>query len=527
MKLKATTGIMLTLLVVSVAFNVVPVLGSTQYIKIGVVGPKGWVTWDGLWEGANIARDLINNAGGINISGSFYSIELVDIDEHSVPAPDPATAIAELLTKLDAHPDMQFLIGGFRSECVFPMREAAMDYAEVHGRPIWFICGAATDELIDDGPVKDNPWDDVRENYARYKYMFRVSPVNATTLLNTLVAFLKDYVLPQKLAPIYGSPVKTYVVAENLVWCDGMVTSLQAGALGTQAEIVGVYRPSPLEMDHTPIFESIEAAEARLVVHIFSAVAGVAFIKQWGELEVPAVCIGINVESQMQEFYAAVGGNCEYEAFLASVGTRTPIIPGVTDKFWDDYVARYGHSPIYTAWGAYDAIMALAETLGNPALVPTWPMTCDQLIPIIEQTNRTGILGKFKYTEYHDVFCDELGFTWTQGYVRPLLVQWQKHPITGEARMEVVWPRDKPYSRKYMIPPWMYVLAETDFVIDGLVDIADISAVTAFWFNPPVWNYLEVDMQPQDHFIDVYDVARVAHDWGKNARKIYGQWPLP
>ena len=451
MKLKAVSGIMLILFVVSIAFNVVPVFGSTQYIKIGVVGPKGWIQWDGLWEGAMMARDEINDAGGINIGESFYNIQLVDIDEHAVPLPDPKAAITELLVSLTDNPDMQFLIGGFKTECVFPMREAAMDYAEVHGRPIWFVCGVATDELIDCGDGTCGHC--VRCDYDRYKYMFRVSPVNATTLLNTLVAFLTDYVLPQKLAPIYGSPVKTYIVAEDLVWCDGIVASLQGGALGTQAEIVGVARPSPVAIDFSPEFSDAEAKEARLVVHIFSAVAGANFIRQYGLLKPNFACIGINVESQMQEFYSAVGGACEHETILAPVGTRTNINPNAkplsTIQFWDEYKARYGHCPIYTAWGAYDAIMALNETLYGKPTLPN----CTTLIPIIEQTDRTGIIGKFKYTGpngiYHDVFCNELGPTWTQGYVRPLVVQWQA------GRMEVVWPRDQPYSFDYEIPPWM------------------------------------------------------------------------
>jgi len=444
MKLKASIGTTLALLVVSTAFNVVPVFGSTQYIKIGAVGPKGWIQWNGLWEGVQMARDAINDAGGINIGGVSYKIQLVDIDEHSVPIPNPAEAVTELLTKLNAHPDMQFLIGGFRTECVFEMREAAMDYAAVHGRPIWFITGAADDDLTGD----------VRYDYDRYKYMFRVSPVNATTLLNALVAFIRDYLLPEKLVPKYGSPVKTCIVAEDLAWCDGIRSALtwggaQGPALGPQCKIVGSYRPSATETNFTSIFESIAAAEARLVVHIFSAVAGAAFIKQWVAQRRPFTCVGINVESQLQEFYRVNVGLCEYEVLLASVGTRTPIIPGVTDKFWDDYQARWGHSPIYTAWGAHEAIMALAETLGNPALVPAWPMTCDQLIPIIEQTDRVGLLGKFKYTEYHDVFCNELGSTWTQGYARPLVVQWQS------GRMEVIWPQDQPYSKTYKVPRWM------------------------------------------------------------------------
>ena len=54
--------------------------------------------------------------------------------------------------------------------------------------------------------------------------------------------------------------------------------------------------------------------------------------------------MGINVESQTVEFYEGIGGNCEYEAFLASVGTvqgrdyavNPAAKPWTTKKFWEE-----------------------------------------------------------------------------------------------------------------------------------------------------------------------------------------------
>jgi hypothetical protein len=59
---------------------------------------------------------------------------------------------------------------------------------------------------------------------------------------------------------------------------------------------------------------------------------------------------------------------------------------------------------------------------------------------------------------------------------------------------------------------------------DGKVDWSDLGAVIGYWYKTPPWHKLDVDMtnpyvtpgEPtMDHFIDVFDVAKVAADYGK------------
>jgi hypothetical protein len=52
---------------------------------------------------------------------------------------------------------------------------------------------------------------------------------------------------------------------------------------------------------------------------------------------------------------------------------------------------------------------------------------------------------------------------------------------------------------------------------DTKVGSEDMDTIAGVWFQAPPWNRLECDMQPYDHFIDVYDAARVGMDWGKTA----------
>jgi hypothetical protein len=333
--------------------------------------------------------------------------------------------------------------------------------------------------------------------------------------------------------------------------------------------ITGVDRPSPIATDFSSDIAAATASGAKIVIHIFSAVAGASFIKQYGTIKPPFACIGINVESQMQEFYASVSGACDYESFLASVGTQTvldnqPMNPAATplntETFWTLYENTYGHAPIYTAWGAYDAIMALNETsydsnsahtvAPNNSYGKGWSKYTYQ----IQQTNnataasllikhietlgvsdgfawkrvqipaetgnryyRNGILGLFSYTgvngTLHDTFCtltakpyDDTVYGASAPVVRALVVQWQA------GNMIVVWPRTwTTSSAKWMIPPWMYKPPDTpeaDFagsyyspigspVPDGVVSGPDMALIAHYWYQVAPWNCTEALMSPE------------------------------
>lgn len=514
-------------------FSGVPVK-SQEPIKIGVINPHGWPQGASIWGSAQMARDKVNAEGGI----LGHPIELIDINEHSTAPLQPELAIEETLDALEA--GAQFLVGGFRSEVAFPVREAAMDYAEDYGRPIWFVTGAATDELIDCGGGLLQCRSCVRCDRDRYNYMFRLTPMNATTVVRQILAFVRTEVFPT-LKRLYGGPVKTYLIVEDLMSWDKMYNVLSGAdlepevlpgipnpyptpphpgaSLGEDAIIVGRTRPSQFETNFEPIYADVEQNEARYILHLFSATGGISFSKQYGELEVPAIVFGINVEGQAQEFWDTTSGYSEYEAFLNSMATATPVNPGVTDKFWVDYYDRWGSFPIYTGFAAYDAIIALKETIEAAG---TWPMTCDELIPLIEPGTRASLLGQAKYTGpngiYHDVYTHPSAYTPNSygepvPYGRALMVQWQA------GRQEALWPADQVWSKSFAIPPWMYPYSDVTY--DGSVDIFDVVTIASAFgskalgpleITDPNWD-IRADLKKNGE-IDIFDVVTIASDFG-------------
>jgi branched-chain amino acid transport system substrate-binding protein len=152
------------LFVIFLAFFLVATTGlpvwSADTIKIGVIGPMNFTQGKGHWNGALMAQDEINAAGGVQVGQKKMKIELVKADSNEFMSMTDATNAMELLLTREK---VNFVVGGFRTEAVLAMQDIAMDY-----KTIFLGCGAATKKICDR----------VGEDYDRYKYWFRITPFN-------------------------------------------------------------------------------------------------------------------------------------------------------------------------------------------------------------------------------------------------------------------------------------------------------------------------------------------------------------
>ena len=522
MKEKAILGIVFTAAIIVAMFAALPTKAQfVGQIKIGIIGPYGMDHWSpaGMKEASEFARDEINAAGGVHLSDGDYEIVLAFANDHTLPPPggDPDAAALEM-ERLIVEEECEFVIGGFRTETT----AAIIEVAAAYGVP-FFINGASTNELLTETVAVDPE---------TYKYLFRYNPVNSTALLYTLSGFLQ-YKIAYQLLPLFGHmlwegapnpQVRVAVLVEDLAWTNVIYAYLTTPAiypslLGPYANVTYAGRIPDGTLDCTPWLSDVISSNARVLIHVFSGVSGVPLIGQWSAMNVSALPVGINVLGQTQGHWTNTEGGCEYESMLNFVGTRTPIIPGVTDVFWDNFVEYAGAWPIYTAFGAYDGMHRLAE-----ALEAIGTKDKDALVAYYEDPTfeTQGLSGKFKFTSPtsptggHDVFCNEFGPTWTQGYVRALVCQWISQ------RMEVVGPVDQVYSKKWAMPKWMYPLI-TDLNYDGKVDIMDIATCAKAFGTIPGdvrWEK-QADINFDDK-IDILDIANIAKDFGKQV-----SLPLP
>ena len=406
---------------------------AVNYIKIGVIGPMDYIQGEHHLYGAQMARDEINAAGGIMVGGEAYMIKLVDIDSNEITSPTDAVTAMERLITVD---EVDFVVGGFRSESALAMQDKAMEYGM-----IFLGCGASENELCTR----------VAQDYDKYKYWFRVSPVNGTNL--TRMSFMITGMVAKKIGALtYPEVPKIAIVAENVEWADLLVATAEqyfaaAPPNGMGLEVVGTWRPSQLATDVTAELTAIEAAGANIIYTAVSGPLGVAYTSQWGELEIPAASVGINVEAQKGNFLDVTGGYGAYETTLntyARVAITDDTIP-----FYDDFVAKFGEMPIYCA-GTYDAIRALKAAIESADTLDK-----DAVVTALEATDLVGPPGRLVFmgtdTETpHDVL-------WNPGYITGVGVQWQ------DGELKCVWPDAggtlDPLVYEgtvdYVVPPWV------------------------------------------------------------------------
>jgi branched-chain amino acid transport system substrate-binding protein len=441
-----------------------------------------------MWDAAKMARDEINAAGGINVSNTFYNIVLHDANEYAVP-PDPTSAYNEMLRLIEIE-GCEYVVGGFRTEVTSAIIAASDDWYSTYPH-LLFINGASTDDLIN-GTIP---------------HLFRINPVNSTTLFRTIAGAIGGYMLyasPPLPTPAWGDltnqgfmwrlfanpayrgslglpQVPIAVISEDLDWTVTMHTYLTnpgiyPGILGPLANVTYQTRFSadPLSPpDWGTIWTGVKDNDCKIVIHVCSGAFGTDLISTFVDNDVAAIPVGINVMGQLQTHWASTSGKCEYETFLDFSGTYTPLVPGVTRNFWLNFMNATGYWPIYPAWGAYDAIYAIKE-----AMEATGSTNYLTVKTHLESTTRQGLNGLFKYTSGRDVYSNMYAPIWPPPeYVRALMVQWLDY------NKEVVCPRaysgnppgevPLPYAKVWAIPPNMYSLRE-DTNYDAYVGIDDI-----------------------------------------------------
>jgi len=392
-------------------------------IRIGVIGPMQFQMGEHHWAGAQMAAEEINAAGGISVGNETYQIKLVQVDSNELISVTDAASAAERAITVD---NVDFLMGSIRSEAAAAMQEVAMDY-----QTIFLVCGASEATLAEK----------VTEDYDRYKYWFRVTPVKNTDLgqLN----FLLVGMVAQEIVAELGVPPKVAVLAEKASWTEAIVAAAQAYLPPQGIEVVGVWQPSDKATDVTAELTAIKNSGANMIMTALSGPVGIPYARAWEELKIPAASVGINVMAQSDDFFTNTGGFGNYETTLNTYA-RDVAITDETLPFIQAFISEQGETPTYNA-GTYDAVQLLKE-----AIEAADSLDADDIVVELEKTDVVGTAGRLVFDETHDVI-------WGPTYVTALGVQWQDGELKG------VWPPadgswyevQYPGIVDYQLPSWV------------------------------------------------------------------------
>jgi branched-chain amino acid transport system substrate-binding protein len=403
---------MLRSLIAGLALGFAVSAAQAQTIKIAILGPMAFVQGENHWAGAEMARDEINAAGGVNVGGRRMRIELVRADTNEMASiPDSTNAIERVITR----DKVDFLIGGFRSEAVLAMQEVAMDY-----KKIFLGAGAAHSKL----------GINVEQDYNRYKYWFRYTPTKDVDLFRTLMV-VTGSVAQQVRQAVKKEQLKVALLAEKAVWTEGIVKALQANLPKLKIDVVGTWQPSAVATDVTAELSAIERADADIVFTLVSGPVGISLARQMGERNMRAVAFGINVEGQKDEFWRASAGKANYASTLDTYAD-VEITPK-TLGFMKSFRERNKKAPTYNA-ATYDAIMFLRANIEQEGT-----LDADRLVGAMEKMEYVGSGSVVTFDKRHDL-------VWAVGKTAGIAVQWQ------DGKKVPFWPPTLKGAQPFKMP---------------------------------------------------------------------------
>jgi branched-chain amino acid transport system substrate-binding protein len=386
-----------------------PAAGQQAAIKIGVNTAIQLQVGRDAIDGTKMAIDEINARGGV----LGRQLTMVVADEGEAASEGPKVGIAAI-NKLTGEDHVDVLIGGY---------DSGVTLGELphiaRAKTIFLGIGSASPSI----QLK------VKDDYDRYRYIFRVNPINSAKQADGLIDYIKG-----KLKGELGYS-KIAILGENAKWVQDMVPMLKKGAIDAGLEVPIAEFFDVQTADFSPIFTKVKDSGSQYLLIMISHAASDVFVKQWYDAKVPVPIGGIDVKGQDANFFKRVDGKA-----IGEVSTNLVLRAPLTDKtvgWWDGFVKLYGRPPVYTAGGAYDAVYIYAD-----ALTRARTSDSDAVIKALETTDYVGVRGRVQFDALHEVKDGP-------GFVNELVVQWQH-----DGDRVVIWPKSVA-TGTMITPPWI------------------------------------------------------------------------
>jgi branched-chain amino acid transport system substrate-binding protein len=330
-------------------------------IVFGIAGEVGHATGDMAKLGATLGSLAINDAGGIDIDGVGHEIVLQVVDTQEATDETGESGTTAMEAAID---DVDFFMGGFRTEAVEEYRDVAMD-----GEKIFLNCGAAT-EALQHSCVTD---------YDKYKYWFKITPYNEYGLASSVLKLvgLTASEIREALGMAADANLDACIIAEDLEWSrDEQVPLLEAGLPPLHITNLETYLVSSLDSASTigALADIAGNHDPHIIIPVYSGTMGVYYaatlLQYVGAGALAPMSVGINVYAQLKQPWAAGladpspggGAYCAYNVHL-DTWAEGVVQSSTTIPFLTAFMSyASGEYPLYTAQ-TYDACFILQACL--------------------------------------------------------------------------------------------------------------------------------------------------------------------
>ena len=374
-------------------------------IVIGITAPIQLQVGRDTVDATQLAIDEVNAKGGV----LGRKLTMVVADETM----DPQQGVSAV-KKLTSDDHVDVLIGGYNSGVTLAQERHIAD-----AKTIYLGIGAASPSITDF----------VKKDYKKFKYIFRVNPINAVRQADQLAGFVSG-----KVKGDLGFTTVA-IVGENAKWVQDLAPVLKSSVEKDGMKVAMLELFDPDMSDFSPLLSQVRDSGAQYLVVILSHASSDVFVKQWYDAKFPMPIGGIDVKGQDPDFFTRIGGKAISET--VSLGLLAEPLTPKTMPFWNAFNAKFNRPPVYTAPGAYDALYLYAEAVERAK--STDP---ELVVPELEKTKYLGTQGTYVFDDEHDVMPGP-------GLINLLYVQWQ-----NDGKRVIVWPKELA-TGKMILPPWI------------------------------------------------------------------------
>ena len=363
-------------------------------IKIGVIAEAQAVAGSSIPQAAQIAADEINAKGGVD----GRKIEIVSYDNHSSSAKS-----VRAFQRAVNEDHVNAVIASYISEVVL-----ALEPWSARLKMVMITPGAASDVITAN----------IAKDYEHNKYTFDGYPTSSA-IAGQVCDAARDML-------IGGLKMKTAVImSEDAAWTTPFDAGLEACLPKIGLKVLDHIRFSPDTTDFTPIFNKIEGEKPDVIITGISHV-GVQPTVQWKSQQVPIPMFGFSTQASNSAFWKDTNGATEGVLYQGVSGPGVAVTPK-TLPFVDAFTKKYGNTPSYCGYTAYDDVYILAEAVKRAGSLDS-----DKLVDAMEKTDYVGTIGRVEFLPQGDPHVH--GLKTGPGFITGLMLQWQ------DGKQVNMWP---------------------------------------------------------------------------------------
>ena len=348
-------------------------------IIVGCPVPRASAYGQNGERGMILAAEEINAAGGVKVGGSMRPLKLEIIDTRDEEPGVPTSEVLLAIEKLILQKKSDVIVGG---PCMSECGLAAMDlYAKYKIADIVSI-GSYT-------PAWDQK---LAKDPAKYKYSFRES--------GSVKWYIKEGVdLLHNIKEKFGFK-KMFISIDDSAMCRAASEIVKDLAVKDGWEITGFDKHPIAATDYSVALRECKEKGAQVLFIWAYAPETSIMLRQWADMEVPALPVGFIGAAEDPGFWEATKGKGAYTIVtLSETGCTPSNVTPWTMKYYNAFQKKWGVPPRSTGCvSAYEALYVLKDAVERAGKLEPEP-----LIAALEKTNLPAVRGTIRFDQNHQI----------------------------------------------------------------------------------------------------------------------------